>query len=180
MYLMFRCIQKTIYNPRGPEKINKLLFAFYSKRSPDKNTYHLGGTWWCGENRPVGRVSLYCQGAGTGRPWPGLYWYPLVLLWTPSPACNNKVLVSKGNSAYLCIVKALVLVDLGGGCTGTPWYCEIILFRGVFNYVEFVGKTIHEFTYPRYKIPSVRLSNLLVNNINIWYEPCILQVRNVI
>ena len=97
MYLMFRCIQKTIYNPRGPEKINKLLFAFYSKRSPDKNTYHLGGTWWCGENRPVGRVSLYCQGAGTGRPWPGLYWYPLVSLWTPSPACNNKVLVSKGN-----------------------------------------------------------------------------------
>ena len=59
-------------------------------------------------------------------------------------------------------------------------YCEIILFRGVFNYVEFVGKTIHEFQYPRYKIPSVRLSNLLVNNINIWYEPCILQVRNVI
>ena len=59
-------------------------------------------------------------------------------------------------------------------------YCEIILFCGVFNYVEFVGKTIHEFKYPRYKIPSVRLSSLLVNNINIWYEPCILQVRNVI
>jgi len=59
-------------------------------------------------------------------------------------------------------------------------YCEIILIRGVFNYVEFVGKTIHELQYPRYKIPSVILSNLLVNNINMWYEPCILQVRNVI
>jgi len=31
-----------------------------------------------------------------------------------------------------------------------------------FNYVEFVGKTIHEFKYPRYKIPSVSLLNLLV------------------
>ena len=56
-------------------------------------------------------------------------------------------------------------------CRPTYMYCEIILFRGVFNYVEFVGKTIHEFMYPPYKIPSVRLSNLLVNNINIWYEP---------
>jgi len=59
-------------------------------------------------------------------------------------------------------------------------YCEIILFRGVFNYVEFVDKTIHEFKYPQNKIPSVRLSDLLVNNVNIWHEPCILQVRNVI
>ena len=58
-------------------------------------------------------------------------------------------------------------------------YCENILFRGVFYYVEFVGKTIHEFKYPRYKIPSVRLSNLLVNNVNIWHEPCVLQVCNV-
>ena len=58
-------------------------------------------------------------------------------------------------------------------------YCESILFRGVFNYVEFAGKTIHEFKYPQYKIFSVRLSNLLVNNVNIWYEPCILQVCNV-
>ena len=41
-------------------------------------------------------------------------------------------------------------------------YCEIILFRGVFNYVEFVGKTIHEFKYPQNKILSVRFSNLLV------------------
>jgi len=59
-------------------------------------------------------------------------------------------------------------------------YCESILFRGVFNYVEFVGKTIHEFKYPQNKIPSVRLSNLLVNNVNIWYEPCILHICNVI
>ena len=51
-------------------------------------------------------------------------------------------------------------------------------FRGVFNYVEFVGKTIHEFKYPQYKIPLVRLSNFLVNNVNIWYEPCVLQFCN--
>jgi len=44
-------------------------------------------------------------------------------------------------------------------------YCVIILIRGAFNYVEFVGKTIHEFKtkcikmYQQYKIPSVRLSN---------------------
>jgi len=34
-------------------------------------------------------------------------------------------------------------------------YCESILFRGVFKYVEFVGKTIDEFKYPRYKIPRL-------------------------
>jgi len=61
----------------------------------------------------------------------------------------------------------------------TTLYCEIILFRGVFNYVEFLGKTIHEFQYPRYKIPSVRLSNLLVNNINIWYEPCTMYIASL-
>ena len=38
-------------------------------------------------------------------------------------------------------------------------YCEIILIRGAFNYVEFVGKTIHEFKYQQYKIPLVRLWN---------------------
>jgi len=63
-------------------------------------------------------------------------------------------------------------------------YCEIILFRGVFNYVEFVGKTIHELKYQRTKIPSVRFSNailyLLVNHVNIWYEPRILQVCNTL
>ena len=41
-------------------------------------------------------------------------------------------------------------------------YCEIILFRGVFNYVEFVGKTIHELKYQRTKIPSVRFSNAII------------------
>jgi len=38
-------------------------------------------------------------------------------------------------------------------------YCESILFRGAFNYVEFVGKTIFKFKYQQYKIPSVRFSN---------------------
>jgi len=40
-----------------------------------------------------------------------------------------------------------------------PIYCESILICGAFNYVEFVGKTIHKFKYQQYKIPSVRLSN---------------------
>ena len=39
-------------------------------------------------------------------------------------------------------------------------YCEIILICGAFNNVEFGGKTIHEFKYQQYKIPSVRLSNV--------------------
>jgi len=38
-------------------------------------------------------------------------------------------------------------------------YFEIILIRGAFDYVEFVGKTIYILRYQKYKIPSVRLSN---------------------
>ena len=50
-------------------------------------------------------------------------------------------------------------------------YCDLILIPGAINNVEFAGKTIHEFKYQQYKIPSVRLRilNLLVNHGNIWY-----------
>jgi len=60
-------------------------------------------------------------------------------------------------------------------------YCEI---RGAFNNVEFVGKTIHELKYQQYKIPSdvrmLDMLDLLVYHVNIWYEPRILQVCNVL
>jgi len=51
-------------------------------------------------------------------------------------------------------------------------YCEIILFRGVFNYVECVGKTIHEIKYQQYKsrqldFRMLDMLHLLVNHVNI-------------
>ena len=59
-------------------------------------------------------------------------------------------------------------------------YCEIILIRGAFNYAEFVGKTIHKINLStnNIKFPQVdfRMLDLLVNHINIWYEPRILLV----
>ena len=57
-------------------------------------------------------------------------------------------------------------------------YCEVILICGAFNYVVFVGNTIHEFKYKQYKIPTVRLSNarFTLNHVTLWYEPLILQV----
>jgi len=62
----------------------------------------------------------------------------------------------------VCVVIYIVIQMNAQDLAHSFDYCEIILFRGVLNYMKFVGKTIHEFKYPQNKILSVRYSNLLV------------------
>jgi len=126
-------------------------------------------TWWTRwRGCPVGRGSVWARGPGT-RPRPPFD------EWRAGTGCSS---ISPPDT---CTQRKQWNVTHTTSATSLNyWYCEIIIIRRAFNNMEFVGKTIHEFKYQQYKIPSVRLWNarLLVNYVNIWYEPCILQVCN--